>query len=137
MTLTEFLEARIAEDEAVVTELIADYMSSLMEERKRYGRPEDELTPIAPIETTYDPGQDYSLSPDDYYPLLNVHPARVLAECAAKRGLIDKARWADEAGEDALMTAGEYGRASAFEDVLEWLALPYADHPDYDEAWRM
>ncbi|MGW4484316.1 DUF6221 family protein [Amycolatopsis sp. NPDC004368] len=63
-------------------------------------------------------------------------PARVLAEVAAKRQIIDAAVRADEAGDAALQTAGEYARAQALSDVLDWLALPFADHPDYREEWR-
>ena len=46
-------------------------------------------------------------------------PARVLAECEAKRRLI---------------ALGE--KDSYWDDVLRILALPYADHPDYREEWR-
>jgi hypothetical protein len=28
------------------------------------------------------------------------------------------------------------GYVGAMSDVLKFLALPYAAHPDYDEAWR-
>jgi hypothetical protein len=48
-------------------------------------------------------------------------PARVLAECAAKRRIIA----AHEAADFALN-----------DDVIRLLALPYAEHPDFDEAWR-
>lgn len=46
-------------------------------------------------------------------------PARVLAECETKRRLI-------ELGD----------KDSYWVDVLELLALPYADHPDYVEEWK-
>jgi len=45
-------------------------------------------------------------------------PERVVAECAAKRRVIELAR-------------GRPGRA-----VLRHLALVYADHPDYRDDWR-
>jgi hypothetical protein len=44
------------------------------------------------------------------------HPTRVLAECRAKRQVLEAC------GDD--------------EQVLRCLALPYADHPDYREEWR-
>jgi Family of unknown function (DUF6221) len=48
-------------------------------------------------------------------------PARVLAECDAKRRIVELyGGWAD----------------AVEEHVLELLALPYADHPDYQESWK-
>jgi hypothetical protein len=51
-------------------------------------------------------------------------PARVLAECEAKRRIVKFAEYWLGATE---------GMEAEF--VLGSLALPYADHPDYDEAW--
>ena len=48
-------------------------------------------------------------------------PDRVLVECATKRRVVE--------------TCVEYDDFCA-EAVLQVLALPYVDHPDYDEAWR-
>ena len=44
-------------------------------------------------------------------------PARVLAECEAKRQLIERVGNPDWAG-------------------FRILALPYADHPDYQQEWK-
>lgn len=60
-------------------------------------------------------------------------PARVLAECEAKKAIIKKAAgWiAADAGmphQTALRLAGQ--------DILELLALPYADRPGYRKEWR-
>jgi hypothetical protein len=67
-------------------------------------------------------------------------PARVLAEVDAKRRIID--RWADLRREvldaldrdedDAAPTATEF----AYEQVVQTLALPYADRPGYRDEWR-
>jgi hypothetical protein len=52
-------------------------------------------------------------------------PARVLAECDAKRQII---QWQDLEG-------GGFPRG--FVDyMLRQLALPHAGHPDYDQRWR-
>jgi hypothetical protein len=48
-------------------------------------------------------------------------PARVLAECAAKRRIVSFAADLTEEGTD---------------DLLRLLALPYADHPGYRQEWR-
>ena len=51
------------------------------------------------------------------------HPSRVLAECRAKRHLVEAA---GRAGDDATRDA-----------VLRSLASAYADHPDHLEEWRV
>ncbi|WP_147262044.1 DUF6221 family protein [Blastococcus sp. TF02A-26] len=48
------------------------------------------------------------------------HPTRVIAECRAKRQVVEAVR-ADDAVGDV---------------VLRSLAAVYADHPDYSEDWR-
>lgn len=72
-------------------------------------------------------------------------PARVLAECEAKRRIADMhtsdATW--DGGEECAQCSF-HEAYEGFNDVsetfpcttLRLLALPYADHPDYDEKWR-
>jgi hypothetical protein len=86
-------------------------------------------------------------------------PARVLAECEAKRRIVEDALadvkaarrrpgWTmpddevDKKGR-AYRTGFENARAKQLPDVLDrterllrLLALPYADHPDYRHEWR-
>jgi hypothetical protein len=58
-------------------------------------------------------------------------PAHVLAECEAKREIIGQQRaWEANGGPDAFRTR------AALSQVLRLLALPDADHPDYQEAWK-
>jgi hypothetical protein len=52
---------------------------------------------------------------------------RVLAECAAKRAIVEYAQECDR------MLGAEPVIADHF---LRILAVPYADHPDYREEWR-
>lgn len=103
MTLTEFLLARIAEDEAA-----ASYASTRGD---------------------FDWEQDAGGWWLGFYDHYRRHdPVRVLAECEAKRRIVEvhahNARWDDT-------NVGDWARAT-----LELLALPYADHPDYREEWR-
>lgn len=81
-------------------------------------------------------------------------PARVLAECEAKRRIVEHHEygmgyrslpWSWGAEEEAYEVCGAcYERdadgyasnAKAPCLTLRLLALPYADHPDYQEAWR-
>jgi hypothetical protein len=97
MTLTDFLLARIAEDEAC-----AD-----------------------------------GLEWDDGNPVHQT--ARVLAECEAKRQIVEHA---DTVSSMDRQIESEWGTRSSVpwdEDegirLLRLLALPYADHPDYDPKW--
>ncbi len=57
-------------------------------------------------------------------------PSRVLAECEAKRRIVDECTpWVSEPSDD-------YGAQTVSEMTLRFLALPYADHPDYRQEWR-
>jgi hypothetical protein len=93
VNLTEFLLARIAEDESMATAL---------------------------------DNCPYADGIRDDWP--HIDPSRVLAECEAKRLLVTELpRW------DADVASGWDGIE---EMVMCHLALPYAIHPDYDQAWR-
>jgi hypothetical protein len=64
-----------------------------------------------------------------------ISPARILAECYAKRRIIDEIRiFPDVYSCDAAYNESQECNVS--EMTLRLLALPYADHPDYDESWR-
>lgn len=95
MTISEFLHARIAEDEAAV------------DRGRRHN-----------ASTTY--------ANDDYGCLL-VDPARVLAECEAKRRIIE------DVG-SGINDGGAEGWAADM--ALTILATVYSDHPDFNPAWR-
>jgi hypothetical protein len=108
MQLTEFLLARIAEDELTA-----------------YG------------------GGNWPAYVQDAYAGAPVTPfnaeARLLADCAAKRALVERH------GGEHVCEDGLAGRAwdDDLEDIVEApcddlriLGAVYADHPDYDEAWR-
>ena|SRR5690606_20281138 len=70
------------------------------------------------------------------------HARRVLADIAAKRRLVELcATWRADgerhvAGRDAMSIAARTQAITA-ETVLRALAQPYADHPDFDPAWRV
>lgn len=65
-------------------------------------------------------------------------PARVLAEVDAKRRVLDEYEASAAASGEADEDGYEYadGWAFALQRVVQILALPYADHPNYREAWR-
>lgn len=60
-----------------------------------------------------------------------------LADVDAKRRIIDSYTKLREADEDLEhLTARDLHQMQTLGWVLRLLALPYADHPDYDETWR-
>jgi hypothetical protein len=62
-------------------------------------------------------------------------PVRVLAECQAKRRIIERAR---EKSYMADTTPGptRYITSEGLPWLLELLAEPYHSHPDFQEEWR-
>lgn len=59
-------------------------------------------------------------------------PARVLAECAARRAVLDLWERADRVRAEC---AEASDRARLMDDVLRGVALAYADRPVRDPAW--
>ncbi|RHA38725.1 DUF6221 family protein [Cellulomonas rhizosphaerae] len=107
-----FLLARIAEDEAVVREVQAK-----VGDRGYPGYYEHADGSAAAVYWDVDYRQGgYTVS-----------AARVLAECEAKRAAV--AEFVDAVD-------GGNGEGYMAERALRYLALPYADHPDYREEWR-
>jgi hypothetical protein len=105
VTLAEFLLARIAEDEENAKACDCSFCN---EDHGWFRR--DEL-------------RERFLGSSRVIPhVMRWSPARVLAECEAKRRIVRIA--VDQIDEDS---GGE---------LLRLLALPYASHPDYREEWR-
>jgi hypothetical protein len=66
--------------------------------------------------------------------VLEVDPSRLVAECEAKRRIA--AELAD-AVSNYEVNLGPEGEVTRLTFVLRALALPYADHPDYQPEWRI
>jgi hypothetical protein len=105
MTLTEFLLARIAENE----EQIPDVRAWMVREQAK-------------------------VHPAQFVVAWMMHPETMRAECEAKRKLVEWAQYDDWTDPDYNGHLNAPGSDRG--DVLTWLAAVYADHPDYDEAWR-
>ena len=121
MTLTEFLLARIAEDEelpGVATERIYVCDDGHIE---------------TPTEQ-WDDGSDRL--PNHYNSWRSVYdPARVLAECAAKRAIVEVHEpFQSETRGECCWICGPGGAPWPCE-TLRALAKVYADHPDYLPEW--
>jgi hypothetical protein len=119
MTLVEFLQTRLAEDE--LTALAAVDGSPQWQASYQYRDVKDEHG-------------HYVVQADSRYPSLEqaAHiarqcPARALAEVEAKRGVI-----ADYLRLDA---AGDLLARSIIEDVLRGMCSVYTEHPDYNPSW--
>lgn len=131
-SLSDFLLARIAEDEAVARAVVATDYSK--------GRWQWESNRLDPYRSALVNDRDAVVLPskhDDVYPSWMVadhiarhDPARVLAECEAKRRIVEEVYPALE-----LEFGGAY-RGEPATLLLQLLALPYADHPDFREEWR-
>lgn len=124
-TLTEFLLARIAEDEAVARSATVGPWTQ---------------------DGSYVRGDGDSLFGTDYYSASADHepdaahitrhdPARVLAECEAHRRIVERAQRASQAF-DQIINPTTSGVAMTMDLVLADLASIYADHEDFDESWR-
>lgn len=62
-------------------------------------------------------------------------PARVLAECEAKRRIVEHVTHR-MLGEPPFASGRVLQGLQPWRYTLQLLALPYSDHPDYDPAWK-
>lgn len=131
VTLTEFLEARIGEDEQAASASQTQHW----EEAEGTGA----MILSEHAETVvYDEGRPSS---EEAAHMARWDPARVLAVCEAKRRILDLAAEADDIQGDLEMELpGSWTtrrrRPSIGDRIRMALALPYADHPDYRDEWR-
>ena len=123
MNLDEFLLARIAEDKRVAMDAAGD---------DGQGR------------WTADAVRDGPAGPHSAEHVARHDPARVLAECAAKRRIVQACR--DARPEMTFLGTrppgmadfpiAAHGQHQFAAVILALLALPYADHPFYRPEWR-
>lgn len=132
MTITEFLEARIAEDEATAR---AAEESPIGAGPKWVGCfRQIEGTGHAPVADTH----------SSWYAdhIVRHDPARVLAECAAKRAIIEQhLMWVytdEEPGFSMILWDCMCNRQMSKPcPTIAALAAVYADHPDYQQEWAL
>lgn len=145
MTLTEFLHARIAEDEEAALKLRGTGFQRW--ERVEYERSVGGFIPNIWEDWRPHPPEGGDSRGLGYVPLSDHiarhDPARVLADCEAKRQIIaehsakPRRSWFECAVcFDPDGGPGDYDFMTWPCPTLRYLALPHADHPDYDEAWR-
>jgi hypothetical protein len=130
VTLTAFLSARIAEDEEAARACGGTW-------RYQLWHGEDRVIDVEDQEVI------------GVFPDLDMHamhaarwdPARVLAECEAKRAIIAEINEAQPVWDDLAASYSPEGwtavaRMALAKHVLIALAQPYIDHPDFRPEWR-
>lgn len=128
-TLMDFLLARIAEDEAAARAAEADAGASWQSDD---GMVDGQIKHRRPRGTGLwdnEGASSLSMEPDVAEFVARNDPARVLAECDAKRRIIGH--------EAQVHRFGDAVARQIIDNVLAMLALPWADHPDYREEWRI
>jgi hypothetical protein len=118
-TLTDFLLARIAEDEAAVAAILRQHPSWTADDGDVLDQPEYAIAHAR---------GNYAASH-----IARWDPARVLAESEAKRSVVELHRTDATDPEVIVCAVCLYGPPC---ETLRLLALPYADHPDYRPEWR-
>lgn len=128
--LVEFLLARIAEDEACAREAMGATDGEWSSWNRSWDAGARDLAAggerMAALPTTID---EHVCRHD---------PARVLAECEAKRRIVNLHRpeTFEDAPAEAFCTHDQRTSGLWPCPTMRLLALPYADHPDYREEWR-
>lgn len=117
MDLAEFVQARIAQDEETARAALAERAS-----------------PVSGA--TFTLWEDQEWEAIDGKVMTHVDawdPARVLAECAAKRAIVEMHRGAHECPTPDSCCGWCVDSDEC--DTLSALAAPYADHPDFRSEW--
>lgn len=136
LTIADFLLARIADDGAVARNWDSDAecrVASMWVSEHSY-------TTIAsgrPGQPWFADGHEVD---DPQHVSILFDPARVLAECAAKRQIVERLHVECSGHPGPHMPHADYGpgfcwRADEDSDILRALASVYADHSDYRSEW--
>lgn len=133
MRIDEFLLARVAEDEAVARAAIAVSSADWVANNSLLMFLDHERSALVLADVDH-----YSQDPA-WFHVERHDPARVLAECEAKRRAVDAA-WCDhefiEMDRGLGLDRDEMAERNDYPDIIRILAAAYADHPDFDPTWR-
>jgi len=138
MTLTEFLLARIGEDEAMAKAVTPGPWRI----EKTSSHMDSETWAVADIERFRGYTNHVACGEDKRLAIYIARhdPARVMAECEAKRWIMKiHTEGLDDFDGSELYSTGCDGCRSALWPCPTILALilPYADHPDYQPEWKL
>lgn len=122
MTIAEFLTARLDEDEAVARKVLEKIQPRRTGTDPDYYEDAEGSAASIIWDVDYNQG-GYTITAE-----------RVLAEVAAKRAIV-----AEYVREEAANFGDQFldGLCSGLERSVRLLAQPYAEHPDFDPAWRV
>lgn len=138
MGIVEFLEARIAEDEAVAKAARPGpwFHDSNLTCGPRVPPDDFLMVPEDPSDTI-SPCND-KIPDQDSRHIARHDPARILREVAAKRAIIKAYVDADIKAHDTYNFHEDIlnGESNGLETAVETLAICWSDHPDFDEEWR-
>jgi hypothetical protein len=134
-TLVDFLLARIAEDEAIAQAALRPRYSESDEPQWSYdGNPSGAVTAGRYVIAQASTWEQHD--PDGGRLARHIarwDPARVLAECAAKRAIIERLTPDPTGTRDS---APAFQEQLNGEPTLKLLAAVYSNHPDYQQTWR-
>jgi hypothetical protein len=135
--LVTWLRAQLDDDERVAQEASGDARVTGASRGYKYSRPGD-IYAISHKGTPARIAQGTRCGPDISAEQSSDHiarhdPARVLAEVAAKRAIIDEHAPVVDGSQGRRWFVGSESQSSL---TLRLLALPYADQPGYREEWR-
>lgn len=133
VTITEFLSARIDEDEKAVAGFPGKSWAYV------YGSVEDDhLSPNGFPGTVIDVGYEGCYQDGALQHVARWDPTRVLAECAAKRAIVEGMLQIERDPKALLL---EPLVSWQYKHTLEWFIRPfaavYASHPDYRQEWAL
>ena len=128
MNIAEFLEARITEDEALAE------AAEISRHGERHTERWDYTSYVMSADRDCTEAQDRFI--EEFW------PARVLAECAAKRAVIEQAEEAtglDMSVDNDRLVGRRDMKAEPYcgDVILAALAAAYSDHPDYQQEWAL
>jgi len=142
--LAAFLLARVAEDEAVAVaaggEAWVDMTEETSDGENAYFTIETGHVAYPDSRRVAEVVQFSDLGRAEADHIARHDPARILAECEAKRAIVERRPAIGLPGRDLHHDAlaavhEEVDRQRDY--VFRHLALPHADHPDFDPAWRL
>lgn len=141
MSLTEFLLARIAEDEADA-KFAGDGGREVEWRAEERGEHDAVWRVMAvcggwPLAPDVDGTGDWRFNVAHAQHIGRHDPARVLAECEAKRQIVDLHHEYLGVCTHCVQVGAEHDRESWPCPTLRALAAVHADHPDYDRAWAV
>ena len=147
MTIVEFLEARLAEDEAIANAGAQSFSDTWTFDNGEEAARREEASKggrfgANPRVDGITSGCRYN-SESEMKHIARHDPARALAEVAAKRAILTQEETARSQFEH-VKSSTTYpaievliGQVAALATVIRHLASAYADHPDYQQEWAL